>query len=123
MVPLDIPNIALDMMRVLVFGLSFDTNKQLLARAKTEDPSCAVCPTCDNTSPNDASSNESSTVGVFVISYAWLVAFVAAVAFVAVATLFRQRRAISHADVSYDLELREGQYTDEPDDDETHEVL
>lgn len=50
MVPMDIPDVSLDMLRNLVFGNSFRDYEQILARSTEEGNGCAVCPqptTCD----------------------------------------------------------------------------
>ena len=48
MVPLDIPDKALDMMRILMHGGSFETSPQKLPNAVSSGgDSCPLCPTCD----------------------------------------------------------------------------
>jgi carboxypeptidase D len=137
MVPLDIPNVALDMMRTFVYGASFETNEQRLERAKTVSETCTVCPTCDDANDDERSdddetskTNADSTAGGLVISYSWLVAFTALGALGLVLGVFRRRRVSKSRPLpdSYDMELREGQYTDDPetmngDNGETHEVI
>jgi carboxypeptidase D len=132
MVPLDIPNVALDMMRAFVYGASFDTNKQLLDRAKTVSDSCPTCSTCDDPSEKqNTNTNESGSVGGFVISYSWIVALLALGGLVLVLGVFRGRRQGNGSrplPTSFDMELREAQYTDDPEtmngeNDETHEVI
>jgi carboxypeptidase D len=134
MVPLDIPNVALDMIRAFVYGDSFDTNQQLLDRAKTVDDSCPACSTCDDsdkttdgTSKQNTNTNESGSVGGFVISYSWLVALLALGGLVLVLGVFRKRRRGNGSrplPTTYDMELQE-QYTDDPEtmNGETHEVI
>lgn len=133
MVPLDIPNVALDMMRAFVYGASFETNKQLLDRANTVSDSCPVCSTCDDTDETPKkNSNASSSVGGFVITYSWIVALLGLGGLVLVVGVFRGRRRQGNGSralpTSYDMELRESQYTDDPEtvngeNGETHEVI
>jgi carboxypeptidase D len=135
MVPLDIPNVALDMIRAFVYGASFDTNKQLLDRAKTVSDSCPVCSTCDDsneTPKQNTNTDTNSSVGGFVISYSWLVALLALGALVIVLGVFRSRRKGNGSrplHTSFDMELPEAQYTDDPktmngeNGEETHEVI
>ena len=138
MVPLDIPNVALDMMRAFVYGASFDTNKQLLDRAKTASDSCPVCSTCDDsdetskeTPKQNTNTDTNSSVGGFVISYSWLVALLALGGLALILGVFRSRRKGngSRALPTFDMELPESQYTDDPETlngengEETHEVI
>ena len=44
MVPMDVPEVSLDMMRNLVFGVSFDDYEQNLARSTQGGENCPVCP-------------------------------------------------------------------------------
>jgi carboxypeptidase D len=45
MVPMDVPHVALDMMRTLVYGKSFQSYQQAITpKATPVDPSCPVCP-------------------------------------------------------------------------------
>jgi carboxypeptidase D len=139
MVPLDIPNVALDMIRAFVYEASFDTNKQLLDRAKTASDSCPVCSTCGD---SDETSNETpqqntntdtnSSVGGFVISYSWLIALLALGGLVLAIGAFRSRRKGNGSrplPTSFDMELPESQYTDDPETlngengEERHEVI
>jgi carboxypeptidase D len=133
MVPLDVPNVALDMMRAFCYGKSFDTNKQRLDSAKTTSPTCDVCPTCDDgddgsgsgsevkPSETNPSANASKTGGGFFISYSWLALLLAGGAVAVVLETRRQRQWASHRPLAagFDMELRETHYTDDADESET----
>jgi hypothetical protein len=55
MVPMDVPDVSLDMMRTLVFGESFDSFEQSIGRASQQSSSSAgaSCPVC----PDDPNAN------------------------------------------------------------------
>eukprot|EP00540_Astrosyne_radiata_P020307 CAMPEP_0116865666 /NCGR_PEP_ID=MMETSP0418-20121206/25586_1 /TAXON_ID=1158023 /ORGANISM="Astrosyne radiata, Strain 13vi08-1A" /LENGTH=609 /DNA_ID=CAMNT_0004501187 /DNA_START=79 /DNA_END=1905 /DNA_ORIENTATION=+ len=95
MVPLDVPEIALEMMQTFVFQRSFDSYLQQLDRAEEPAPiSCPECPSCpagsstsnnpEATSPDkkgNSSDKEDNTktamVYGFVIAHSWVGAMVA----------------------------------------------
>lgn len=92
MVPMDVPDVALDMMKLFIHDGSFDSSKPGLA-SELEQDDCPVCPTCkfsrdSGRLPDTTNSKETDVrLGHFVISYAWLVAgalFAAFVVFVMV---------------------------------------
>lgn len=140
MVPMDVPSVALDMMKVFTSGGNFDSSKQGLSRS-ARDNTCPICPTCyerdsgvtssplQNNSANAASersggnvSSGSSKMGTFVISYAWLVAGVGLAAFGMVVSVLRRQTssngAAQRASIvpQYELELRDSTYRDDFDD-------
>jgi carboxypeptidase D len=128
MVPMDVPNVAADMMKLLTGGLSFDTSVQDL-KTGNGDETCPLCPTCFSREEHDYGSAQSSgksttqddnRMGVFVISYAWLVAGMAVLAFGCGLVLLRSRRNGSAAQRAmvpqYELELPDSSpYYDEPE--------
>jgi hypothetical protein len=148
MVPLDVPNVALDMMKTFMHDSdSFGTSPQSLDRKVEEVPaSCPVCPACpssggskttggtgDGSSSNSTTTTTSSTtsasstspasadsVMTFVIAHSWIGALLAVTFFLAVLMVVRKRQARQEAILSYsaDLEMKE-RYRDESDDDDS----
>jgi hypothetical protein len=128
-VPMDVPEVASDMMRTFIYDEGFDSSLQQLDKAK-EDNSCPLCPTCperDSTttlpSSEGAGSKKDPGMATFAISYAWLVAGGAAFAFLIVIAVIRRKRAspgsaLQRASIvpQYELELRNGRFSDDPDD-------
>ena len=51
MVPMDLPEISLEMMKLFMYQQSFDTHEQKIERKKDSDDSCPICPTIPNTEP------------------------------------------------------------------------
>lgn len=119
MVPMDVPEVSLDMMRVLVGATSFQYSMQKLDRAKATDGTCPECPTCPGREPSTdfPSANGENHSGAFVFSYAWVVTAMALVTFVALLAVFR-RSGLQHPTRTlvpqHDLEMREAKYHDEP---------
>lgn len=141
MVPLDIPDKSLDMMRIFVTNGSFETNLQNLPSAASAPSStrdskkeCPVCPTCEECEvcppppENDSSTSTSSIpsssqagdsssssggalAGVIVIA---VVLGLAAAIFVIRGRGRRLAMTGRTAVAQSDLELREGSYTDAP---------
>jgi carboxypeptidase D len=72
MVPMDVPDVSLDMLRSLVFKESFDSYEQTIDRAQQEDDTpancpvcpdaeeCATCPECPAVVPNTEEDDEAS---------------------------------------------------------------
>ena len=135
MVPMDVPNVAADMMKLFTYGGSFETSLQKLKQGDPQDKSCPVCPTCYNREPPTSSSSEEShskpsatvkdkgQMGTFVISYAWMVAGLGFLVFLLVIAVLRRRSGGSSSFSSsqravvpqYDIELRDSvAYRDEP---------
>lgn len=140
MVPLDRPEVAFDMMKTFITPqLTFRTSLQEIKKSidETADAgkTCEVCPTCytrdsgragnegtpeANSHNEDASSNPSTSIGTFVISYAWVVAGIAVaflLVFVVVARSQQRRHrgggdhiplpsSANTIDSQYDIELR-----------------
>jgi hypothetical protein len=128
MVALDVPNVALDMIRTFVYGASFETNQQVLDQAETVSETCTVCPTCDDDAGTPKTNTE-STFGRLVVSYSWLVAFMVLGGFILVLGVSSRRRLSTNRlplSDSFDMELREA-YADDPEmngeNGETHEVI
>lgn len=130
MVPMDVPGVALDMMKLFTYSGSFDTSKQNLPTGGSgkDEATCPICPTClerdsavpdpppnkqDDVAASAANSGDNSKMGTFVISYAWLVAGVGLAAFCLLVSVVRKRgsaSAVHRAAIvpQYELELREG---------------
>jgi len=114
------------MMKLFVYGGSFDTSLQALDKSIDKD-SCPVCPTClerdsaTSHTPVDVdrpTSDGSSPMGRFVISFAWLAAGSGFVFFLfGVMMVRRQSRATAlRAQMvpQYDIELRDSGFRDRP---------
>lgn len=145
MVPMDVPDVSLDMMRNLVFGVSFNDYEQQLERSKqSSGENCPVCPTavqCEtcpecpssesgenhqkDTVPSDASSatiNEhpSTTITIpYVGNTAWiafaLTTLVVFACFLWICGCCRRQKARGVAVPQYDMELPSASYTDKPE--------
>ena len=73
MVPMDVPNVALDMMKIFVANGNFNSNQQELDVKMEDGGTCPICPTClerDSAVPGTADSAPANAV---VISYTWLI--------------------------------------------------
>ena len=118
MVPMDVPHVAAEMMKLFVSGGSFDTSLQALDKAEEQD-NCPVCPTClERDSAHPTTSDGSSTVDKFALAMAWVgVGAAFAVCFVGI-VLFRRRRIRpmrASTVPQYDIELRDSSsYRDQP---------
>jgi hypothetical protein len=119
MVPMDLPRQSLDMMSTFLYGKSFEESAQNI-KPQNKDESCPICPstTCDPSSPcGDCSSETGQSASA---SYRlsrdkvpWVVACITTLALVFVLMRSRRRRGDHRELVSeYDLELREGSYSD-----------
>ena len=117
MVPMDRPDVSLDMIRTFVYNGSFLTYEQHLTRAISDNGSCPKCPNTCQIINEDGSIVEPNEMGSFIISYAWVVALLVVGGFFVLVTIMGRkalRRPIVASPV-YDLELREGStYRDEP---------
>jgi carboxypeptidase D len=122
MVPMDVPNVALDMMKLFTSGGDFHTYQQKLSRKAEPDGTCPLCPACaardsasSETSMND--SKASGRLGSFVISYAWVVAAIGLLVSCLVLSAFRRRGNVHALAVpQYELELRDSSsYSDAVD--------
>jgi hypothetical protein len=124
MVPLDVPEVALEMIRTFVYGRSFDAYEQRLDRALPND-TCEPCPSCDvvpdaKPSPT-APSAEDNAVLKYVIAHSWLGALLAVSFFLVVLLWVRRRQERAGAvrmqrmgsGELYELELKD-QYRDQP---------
>jgi len=139
MVPMDLPDIGLDMMKTFMYGGSFDTSKQELDRRESSSSpapkACPVCPECktDNSSTNQNEPSQKNPSGLpgqdenpvlgFVIAHSWLGAIFAVMVFLAVLIAVRRRQA--RLGTYSDVEMN-AQYRDDPvptflDDDEESE--
>ena len=121
MVPMDVPSVALDMMKIFVSNGSFDSNNQQL-EAKSEGPgSCPICPTClerDSGAPgsetDDSKSSYRAPDGAVVVSYKWLIVGSTILAVTFIVLLWRRPRHATAATIGrhvpvpqYELELRD----------------
>uniref|UniRef100_A0A7S1VK41 Carboxypeptidase n=1 Tax=Grammatophora oceanica TaxID=210454 RepID=A0A7S1VK41_9STRA len=138
MVPLDVPDVALDMMKIFLYNGSFETSPQSLQRSAEESDGsiCPDCPTCPAPNPNTPSRNsestntqadsateaEQDTVMTFVIAHSWLGAVFAVIVFLGVLVMVRRRQSRLMADHVYQdhMELTNG-YRDEPANDPSKE--
>jgi hypothetical protein len=127
MVPLDVPDVALDMMRLFMYNKSFDTSKQELGSAlPTSDKSCPQCPVCPSPSSSGcpicpaptpssaadiATPTQDDSVLKFVIAHSWIGAVVAVVIFLGFCACLRRR---SNGLIYSDVEMKDTQYRDEP---------
>lgn len=131
MMPMDLPEVGLDMMTIFMYGGSFDSSKQDISRKSEEIPAnCPACPECPagsdeatSISSNDATSRSSTThAGLpgpdenpflgFVIAHSWMGAIFAVLVFLTVLVAVRRRQSRSR--LSYgNVELKV-QYRDEP---------
>jgi hypothetical protein len=119
MVPMDVPDVSLDMVRLFVTRGSFATSKQSLDSTVSGDKNCPLCPVC----PSQTTQIPTGNIAIghlkkrgFVISYAVAVAVGVLVAVIGMLAIFNRRaRAVGSIVPQYDLEMRETQYTDKPD--------
>lgn len=132
MVPMDLPDVALDMMRLFIYGGvgAFKYSPQTLHRGIETNSACPTCPVCpanttnyeiesitgslgDHGSNSDGSGNARIGAGVAL----------AGVVLVGAAFMARRSRyGKDGAAASYDLEMRGGAYFDDPVDDSGGEV-
>ena len=125
MVPMDVPSVALDMIKLFVYKGSFQTSKQSLSKAKDDNGACPICPTCVNrdsssTIPSESSADTDARMSTYIISYAWLAAGAALLAIFLATVIMRKRgtdRVRAVMVPQYDLELRASSYRDDNDDD------
>lgn len=132
MVPLDLPQQSLEMMSTFIFGESFDQSPQNMLAQDKED-SCPVCPslTCEecqecplpdptpktgdapSSSPPAAASyfQQASSAG----NIPWLITGLAVFSLIVVSIRSRQQPRHQELVSDYDLELREGSYSDAHD--------
>lgn len=127
MVPMDVPAVAAEMMKLFVYGGSFESSPQALDKT-THDESCPICPTCleRDSGPTRTASNEHSAVDVdrptsdgsvamgrLAITAAWLAAGFGVVVFLVGVMLARRNNSNSRSSRAqmvpqYDIELRDG---------------
>jgi hypothetical protein len=132
MVPMDVPDVALDMMRVFMYQKSFESSEQDLKRAIEEaGAECPVCPTCPDTSsessnalkPSDQTEVDGNLIQ-YVAAHSWIGAVLAVSVFLG-ALLYvrrRKRRSLVNATAYGNLEMKEGQrYSDQPERDAVDE--
>lgn len=125
MVPMDVPDVALDMMRLFLYGGAgaFQYSPQSLHRAVDNNdncPTCQVCPTnitnyqVDSLNdPAEAGSSSSSGGGNTNLFVALGLGF--SIVVVAVVWNRRSRYGGHSSAATYDLEMRGGTYSDEPE--------
>ena len=125
MVPMDVPDVALDMMRIFMYGKSFQSTEQRLERAQEEVPvECPVCPACDTTASTsnalhtDGEGDEDNNSMLrYVVAHSWIGAVVAVSVFMGAFLYVRRRqtRASVIASAYGNLEMKEGpRYLDDP---------
>lgn len=127
MVPMDVPDVALDMMRVFLYGGqgAFQFSPQNLDRSADTNGQCPSCPTCatnftnyglDNRDSSEMRSSRKSLNGDG--SKLWIGLGLCGVIVVAFFVYKRMSRPGSHMNLvpTYDLEMRGGTYFDEADD-------
>jgi carboxypeptidase D len=130
MVPMDLPDVALDMMRLFMYGGdgAFQYSPQSLDRSADINhncPSCPVCPTnftnYDHAADDGRASTDGggSTSGIFspTKSRLWIGISLGAMFIVGLYLLKLQRSRYANRSTvaSYDLEMRGGTYFDDPD--------
>jgi hypothetical protein len=124
MVPLDIPQQSLEMMSNFMYGKSFDQSPQSINPQAKED-SCPVCPgsTCDVCedcaslqSTGDDLMSVSATPATSRVQHNYLPWTIAALAVLSllIVSLTSRKHTRQHQELvsEYDLELREGSYSD-----------
>lgn len=126
MVPMDVPDVAFEMIRIFMKGESFNQYQQKLDLSKEPD-SCPVCPTCYErdsgvTLPASTMTETRADKRQGSPKFVWLFAGLSIGSFLT-AIVFR-RRTRREGGTDYDLELREfdldpdvginGSYEDEP---------
>ncbi len=141
MVPMDVPDVSLDMMRNLVFGVSFDDFEQQLERsAESNKEHCPVCPaplvceTCPvcpsreadkDTAPSDSASataekHPPTTITIpYVANAIWIMLGLMIIIVIACLVWFgggcRRRKTRGIPVPQYDVELPATSYTDKPE--------
>ncbi|CAB9528530.1 Pheromone-processing carboxypeptidase KEX1 [Seminavis robusta] len=126
MVPMDVPEVALDMMRLFLYGGqgAFQYSPQNLDRLANTDRQCPSCPVCAANITNieiDARSGAETGGGNDDKSAADNINLLVGLGFGAVVIvvaigLHRRSKYGNHSNVStYDLEMRGGTYFDDPD--------
>jgi carboxypeptidase D len=123
MVPMDLPEVALEMMRNFLFHKSFQSSPQVLDNAdKDESDECPICPTCNTTTKNDDDDANPASGLASIVAHSWIGAMVAVVLFLGVFLFMRKQRQgttttmLGGTNISYgNLEMKEGgTYRDEP---------
>jgi Serine carboxypeptidase len=116
MVPMDVPGVALEMMKLLVYDGSFDSSLQAFDQAtKDNSDSCPVCPTClerDSGTGQQSVNPPASSSGTSIIRMTWAAAGLGLLVVFAVVYLVRRRdNNIRLNDMrivpQYDIELRD----------------
>ncbi|CAB9507783.1 Pheromone-processing carboxypeptidase KEX1 [Seminavis robusta] len=124
MVPMDVPEVSLDMMRLFVFGGegAFQYSPQALDRSIKTDGTCPSCPVCpanitnfqiDSLSKGSEDTDDASSADNTKL-YVGL-GLLAGVIVVVIGLQFRSKRKTRVNGASYDLEMRGGTYFDEPE--------
>jgi hypothetical protein len=112
MVPMDVPDVSLDMVRLFVTRGSFETSEQNLSTAGQGDSSCPQCSTCSKqtTNPTENNINGSQIMKTTFISCVGAVAFCLLFAVVTMVFMFIWRKLPCTAEVvepQFDLEIQE----------------
>jgi hypothetical protein len=126
MVPMDVPEVALDMMRLFLYGGqgAFQYSPQQLARAES-NPQCPSCPACPTNMSNYDAETRASIVtdededskGSAMNNPAIFIGVGLGVLCIGAAFVLIRRskyRSLSTG-TTYDLEMRGGTYFDDPD--------
>lgn len=130
---MDVPNVALDMMRIFMYGKSFESSEQGLDRAQEEPsaecPDCPACPaepsrtssaTTTPTTDDDAEIENSNSVMKYVVEHSWIGAILAVTAFLGTFLYVKRRQQRTPVIVSSygNLEMKEERrYHDRLEDD------
>ena len=123
MVPMDLPEVSLDMMKRFMYGGSFDMSEQGLDRKLTDEKAtCDKCPECPAIKDTDSSSNVSHPTGLpgpdenpffgFIIAHSWMGAILAVTIFLGVLVAVRRRQGRTSGSYA-DVEMNR-HYRDEP---------
>ena len=120
MVPMDVPEVALDMMRLFLYGGegAFQYSPQNLGRSIADvNSQCPTCPTCPANTTNyemDRAASVATGSGVKGNPQLWIGVALGAVCLVGLLIYQRQRYGSRNLVATYDLEMRGGTYFDDP---------
>lgn len=116
MVPMDVPDVALDLMRGLVFDIPFETYEQkLTAAAISQDSQCPVCPSCTaNTAEDTLSKEEAKRVWMAMFFTGCIVTSALCLLCCCIDRCFCRKKETHIPIQKYDLELSDTNYSDGP---------
>lgn len=136
MVPMDVPDVALDMMKVFIYGGdgAFQFSPQSLDRSADTNGQCPSCPTCltnstnfdfDSSRENPGFASQSSKGSSSSSSSIHLGIGLALAAALVVGLIIYKRKSSSrrlNRIPAYDLEMRGGTYFDKPIEDDDLDI-